>query len=158
VGAVEEVFGYWQLGGTHAIESEDTVCAVLRYASGATGVIQASTSVWPGYPERLEIHGTMGTAIITGDQLTAWDVQGDAGDDAPLERSGAASGASNPMAISLVPIERQLLDFGEACTTGRAPACSGVDGYRALELVRSIYESCAEGRKIELAPREFEVV
>ncbi len=82
LGAVDEVFGYWQLGGTHAIESEDTVCAVLRYASGATGVIQASTSVWPGYPERLEIHGTRGSAIITGDQLTAWDVQGDAGDDA----------------------------------------------------------------------------
>jgi UDP-N-acetyl-2-amino-2-deoxyglucuronate dehydrogenase len=156
VGAVDEVFGYWQLGGTHAIESEDTVCAVLRYASGATGVIQASTSVWPGYPERVEIHGTRGSAIITGDQLTAWDVQGDAGDDVPIARS-AASGASDPMAISLVPFERQLSDFGEACKTGRAPACSGVDGYRALQLVRSIYESCAEGRKIELARREFEL-
>jgi predicted dehydrogenase len=154
-GAAEEVFGYWQLGGTHAIKSEDAMCAVLRYASGATGVIQASTSVWPGYPERVEIHGTRGTAIITGDQLTAWDVQGDAGDDAPVARSGAASGASDPMAISLVPFERQLADFGEACKTGRTPACSGVDGYRALELVRSIYESCAKGRKIELAPREF---
>jgi predicted dehydrogenase len=157
VGAVEEVFGYWQLGGTHAIESEDMVSAVLRYASGATGVIQASTSVWPGYPEQLEIHGTKGTAIVTGDQLTAWDVQGDPGDDAPKAR-GAASGASDPMAISLAPFERQLLDFGEACTAGRAPACSGADGYRALQLVRSIYESCAESRKIELAPREFEFV
>jgi predicted dehydrogenase len=156
-GAAEEVFGYWQLGGTHAIESEDAVCAVLRYASGATGVIQASTSVWPGYPERVEIHGTRGTAIITGDQLTAWDVQGDEGDDAPVVRSGAASGASDPMAISLLPFERQLADFGEACKTGRPPACSGVDGYRALELVRSIYESCAEGRKVELAPGEFEL-
>jgi predicted dehydrogenase len=158
VGAVEEVFGYWQLGGTHTIESEDTVCAVLRYASGATGVIQASTSVWPGYPERLEIHGARGTAIITGDQLTAWDVQGDPGDDAPIVRSGGASGASDPMAISLAPFERQLSDFGEACRTGRTPVCSGEDGYRALELVRSIYESCAKGLKIELAPRESEVV
>jgi predicted dehydrogenase len=157
VGPAEEVFGYWQLGGTHAIESEDTVCAVLRYASGATGVIQASTSMWPGYPERVEIHGTRGTAIITGDQLTAWHVQGDAGDDAPVART-AASGASDPMAISLVPFERQLADFGEACKTGRPPACSGVDGYHALELVRSIYDSCAEGRKIELAPREFAAV
>jgi predicted dehydrogenase len=103
----------------------------------------------------VEIHGTRGTAIITGDQLTAWDVQGDAGDDAPVARSGAASGASDPMAISLVPFERQLSDFGETCKTGITPACSGVDGYYALELVRSIYESCAEGRKIELAPREF---
>ena len=33
MGAVDEVFGYWQLGATHKIESEDLVCAVMRYAS-----------------------------------------------------------------------------------------------------------------------------
>ena len=38
------------------------VNAVLRYASGATGVIQAATAFQPGYPERLEFHGTRGTA------------------------------------------------------------------------------------------------
>ena len=57
IGAVEEVFGYWQLGAAHKIESEDCVSAVMRYASGATGVIQAATALWPGYPERVEIHG-----------------------------------------------------------------------------------------------------
>ena len=138
---------------THAIESEDSVSAILRYASGATGVIQASTSIWPGYPERIEIHGTKGTAIITGDQLTTWDVQEDSGEPAPIAQN-AASGASDPMAISLAPFERQFLDFGEACREGRAPACSGVDGYRALQLVRSIYTSCAEGKKGRLVGRK----
>ena len=76
IGAVDEVFGYWQLGAAHKIESEDCVCAVMRYASGATGVIQAATALWPGYPERVEIHGTKGSAIVTGDQLTTWDVRG----------------------------------------------------------------------------------
>jgi UDP-N-acetyl-2-amino-2-deoxyglucuronate dehydrogenase len=154
VGAVHETFGYWQLGALHKIESEDCLCAVLRYASGATGVVQAATSLWPGNPERLEIHGTEGTAIVTGDQLTTWDVQNDAGDPAPVARP-TASGASDPMAISLTPFERQLLDFGEACKAGRAPACSGLDGFRALQLVRAIYTSCAEGRKVSLEPLEF---
>ena len=149
IGAVDEVFGFWQLGSTHAIESEDAVCALLRYASGATGVIQASTSLWPGYPERLEIHGTNGTAIITGDQLTTWDVRDDRGEPAPIAQQ-AASGASDPMAISLQPLQRQLQDFGDACREGREPACSGMDGYRALQLVRSIYDSCGAGRKVEL--------
>jgi len=157
IGAVDEVSGFWQLGGTHAIESEDSLCALLRYASGATGVIQASTSLWPGYPERLEIHGTRGTAIITGDQLTTWDVQDDVGEPAPIARQ-AASGASDPMAISLAPLERQFLDFGEACRAGRAPACSGTDGYRALQLVRSIYTSCAEGRKVDVSAENLESV
>ena len=149
VGAVDEVFGSWRLGALHAIESEDMVAALLRYANGAAGVIQATTALWPGYPERLEIHGIKGTAMITGDQLTTWDVQEDHGVTAPVAAK-AASGASDPMAISLTPFERQFKDFAEACKNGRAPACSGEDGYRALQLVRGIYASCRAEAKVRL--------
>lgn len=149
VGAVAEVFGMWQTGALHAIASEDVVSAVLRYASGATGVIQASTAFWPGYSERVEIHGAKGTAIVTGDKLTTWDVQDDVGEAAPVARE-VSSGASDPMAISLAPFERQFLDFGEAIRTGGRPCLSGEEGCRALELVMSVYESCREGRTITL--------
>jgi UDP-N-acetyl-2-amino-2-deoxyglucuronate dehydrogenase len=154
MGAVDEVFGYWRLGAIHKIESEDLVCAVMHYASGALGVIQAATALWPGYPERIEIHGTKGSAIVTGDQLTTWDVQNDEGEPAPVAQQ-AKSGASDPMAISLTPFERQLADFGEACKAGRAPVSSGIDGYRALQLVRSIYTSCAEGRRVQIPAVEL---
>jgi len=150
MGAVDEVFGYWHLGATHKIESEDLVCAVMRYASGATGVIEAATALWPGYPERIEIHGTKGSAVVTGDQLTAWDVQDDSGEPAPVSQL-SKSGASDPMAISLAPFERQLADFGEACATGRAPASAGEEGFRALQLVRAIYISCHEGIKVPVS-------
>ena len=79
-GPVQSVFGQWQIAAAHVIESEDVVSAVLRYASGATGVIQASTAVWPGYSERIEIHGTRGTALIVGDRLSRWDVRDDDGE------------------------------------------------------------------------------
>jgi UDP-N-acetyl-2-amino-2-deoxyglucuronate dehydrogenase len=154
MGAVDEVFGYWQLGAAHKIESEDCVCAVMRYTSGATGVIQAATALWPGYPERVEIHGTKGSAIVTGDQLTTWDVRDDSGELAPLARQ-AKSGASDPMAISTAPFERQLFDFGEACKAGRPSCSSGVEGYHALELVRSIYTSCKEDRKVKILPIDW---
>lgn len=150
IGPVKELFAYWQLGALHKIESEDVIAALMRYENGATGVIQAATAFWPGYSERLEIHGTKGTAVITGDKLTTWDVQDDSGDPAPLA-TNVASGASDPMAISLEPFERQFLDFGEACKTGRTPLVSGEEGYRALEFVVSAYESCRRGEKITLA-------
>lgn len=149
IGEVAEVFGYWQKGALHRIESEDNVSALVRYRSGTTGVIQASTALWPGAPERIEIHGTQGSAIVTGDQLTAWNVQEDHGEPAPVH-APSASGASDPQAISTVPFERQLREFGEACQAGRVPACSGLDGYRALELVRGVYRSCAEGCPVRL--------
>jgi UDP-N-acetyl-2-amino-2-deoxyglucuronate dehydrogenase len=149
IGTVKETFGFWQLGALHKIESEDVVDALLKYSSGATGVLQASTAFWPGYSERLEVHGAKGTAIITGDKLTNWDVQDDEGAPAPVDRE-VASGASDPMAISLVPFERQFLDFGDAIQNHRRPLVAGEDGYRALELVIGIYNSCREGRKVTL--------
>jgi predicted dehydrogenase len=150
IGPVSELFGYWQLGALHKIESEDVVNAVMKYANGATGVIQASTAFLPGYTEHLEIHGTKGTAIISGDKLTTWDVKDDHGAPPPIETE-LQSGSSDPMAISLEPFERQFLDFGEAIRTGRKPLIAGEDGYQALEIVLGIYQSCRNGQKISLA-------
>lgn len=149
-GPVIQVFGSWQLGAVHAIQSEDVVTAVLKYANGATGTIQAATALWPGYPERVELHGTKGSAIVTGDRLTTWDVQDDHGAPAPLS-SNVASGASDPMAISLEPFERQFLDFGRAVRAGTRPLVSGEDGVHALELVDAIYRSCRANAPIALS-------
>ena len=148
-GPVSEVFGMWQLGALHKIESEDVVNAVMRFASGATGVLQAGTAFWPGYTERTEFHGTKGTAIISGDKLTTWDVTNDSGDPAPIAHE-VASGASDPMAISLEPFERQFLDFGDAIAKRRKPMVAGEEGYQALELVDAIYRSCRTGDKVKL--------
>jgi predicted dehydrogenase len=148
-GPVKEVSAMWQLGALHRIESEDVVNAVLRFANGATGVLQASTAFWPGYTERTEFHGTRGTAIISGDKLTSWDVQDDVGEPAPVAKD-VASGASDPMAISLEPFERQFRDFGDAIEKGRKPLVAGEEGYQALEIVDAVYRSCRTGQRVTL--------
>ncbi len=149
-GPVREVSAMWQLGAAHRIETEDVVSAVLRYDTGATGVIQAATAISPGYPERIEFHGSRGTAIVTGDRLTTWDVKDDEGDPAPLS-SAVASGASDPMAISLESFERQFLDFGRAIASGGQPLVAGEAGLQALEVVEAIYESCRTGAIVRLS-------
>jgi UDP-N-acetyl-2-amino-2-deoxyglucuronate dehydrogenase len=148
-GPIVDLYAVWQLGALHKIESEDVVNVVARYASGATGVLQAATAFWPGYTERTEFHGTKGTAIISGDKLTAWDVRDDTGETPPLAED-VASGSCDPMAISLEPFERQFLDFGEAIRTGRPPLVSGVEGCHALEIVDAVYRSCRTGQKVAL--------
>ena len=113
---MSEVFGYWQIGGVHAMESDNLVAATFRYAKGAIGVIQASTALWPGYPER--------NRCDYGRRADAWDVQEEQGGRGAPVAAQAASGASDPMAISLAPYERQFLDFAMHVTTaaiGRAP-------------------------------------
>jgi len=149
-GPVRRVFGTWKIGGLHAIESEDSISAVLQYESGAAGVIQASTALWPGLPERLELHGTRGTAIVTGDRLTTWAVRDDRGEPPPVAGE-AASGASDPLAISVDSFERQFRDFADAVSNGRRPVVAGEDGLAALELVDAIYQSCRTGQPVDLA-------
>lgn len=149
VGPVRDVSAMWQLGALHRIESEDIVNALVRFANGATGVIQAATAFAPGYTERVEVHGTKGTAVISGDKLTTWDVKDDAGAPPPLATT-VASGAADPMAISLEPFERQFLDFADAIRTGRRPLIAGEDGLHALEMVDAIYRSCRSGERVRL--------
>jgi UDP-N-acetyl-2-amino-2-deoxyglucuronate dehydrogenase len=149
-GPIRELSGVWQLGALHKIESEDVVNAVVRYASGATGVMQASTAFWPGYTERTEFHGTKGSAIISGDRLTAWDVQDDSGDPPPPIAANVSSGSSDPMAISVEPFERQFRDFTDAIRHNRKPLISGEEGFQALEIVLAVYESCRNNQKVIL--------
>ena len=150
-GPVTEIYAQWQLGAAHKMESEDVANAVVRFASGATGVIQGSTAFAPGYPERVEFHGTKGSAIMTADQLTAWDVAGDDLSDVPLAHD-LASGAADPMAISIEPIKAQFRDFGDAVQHRRRPLLSGEEGYQSLEIILGIYESARRGEKVLLAP------
>ena len=123
VGPVRDVAAMWQIGATHKIESEDVVSALLRYENGATGVIQASTSIRPG----LSRNGSSCTARrarrssrATGS--STWDVPKTMrGEPAPVA-TNVASGASDPMAISLTPFERQFTRLRRRDSDRRAAA------------------------------------
>ncbi len=152
MGGVERVTGEWHLGVRHKIESDDMCNALLRYTNGATGVIQTATAIWPGFPERVELHGTKGSVILTADRITRWEVVDDPfaeSDPAPIAND-VSSGSSDPMAIGLAPFERIFRDFAEAIQQRRDPVSSGRAGLRALELVQAIYESARESRPITL--------
>jgi UDP-N-acetyl-2-amino-2-deoxyglucuronate dehydrogenase len=148
-GPVKEVTAEWQLGSVHKIESEDIINALVRFESGATGVIQAATAFWPGYSERFEIQGTNGSVVVEAGKLVSWDVREDGGDPAPLDTNGI-SGASDPMNMSLIPLERQFLNFAEAIKNNTKPLVSGEEGLAALEIVAAIYMSCRTGKKVRL--------
>ena len=47
--------------------------ATLRFASGALGVIEATTSVYPGLLKTIGIHGDKGSVVIEQDDLIKWE-------------------------------------------------------------------------------------
>src|SRR5206468_2503004 len=125
--------------------------------SGALGVIQATTSVWPGLPKTIGVHGDRGTVVIEQDDLLRWEFNPPAPEDQAIrdrfaQKSGASGGSSNPAAISHVGHARQLADFVAAIEAGRPPLVDGREGRRAVEVILAIYTSNATGRVVELPP------
>jgi len=97
----------------------------------------------------IELQGTKGTPIVTGDRLASWDVKDDP-EGAPILTT-VNSGASDPMGISLEPFELQFRDFAERIGNGTKPSSAGEEGYQALELVDAIYRLCRSHSVVALA-------
>ena len=53
----------------HRMETEDLVTAAFSFEGGAVGSLNATTCAYPGLPERIELIGTKGTAVLTGNRL-----------------------------------------------------------------------------------------
>jgi len=61
MGPVVQVSGFTATLAHERIEVEDTAVACMQFESGALGVIQATTSVHPGLPKTISIHGDKGS-------------------------------------------------------------------------------------------------
>ena len=132
------------------IEVEDTRSAVVEYKNGATGVIQATTSVYPGYPRRLELNGDRGTIVLDETSIVRWDLETRANEEDIILLPAYTSGASTPTAISNDGHIRQLDDVIDAINERRAPLCTLADGKKAVEVILAIYRSAELHRPVEL--------
>jgi predicted dehydrogenase len=132
----------------HDIEVEDMGHAIVRYENGAQGVLEASTIITPGYPNRLEIHGEKGSIILTDSEIVDWVVQ----DTEPpkMENVGNVSGIKDPMAIGTQGHETIIADFVEAVTRDRDPMVSPVSARLSVELILAVYESSRQGKLIKI--------
>jgi predicted dehydrogenase len=155
MGPVTHISGFTATLAHERIEVEDTAVACLRFANGALGVIQATTSVHPGLPKTIAVHGDRGTAVIEQDDVLRWDFTPETAEDRAIkerfaQKTGASGGSSNPAAISHVGHARQLADFVRAIRTNSAPLVDGREGRRAVAVIEAIYRSAATGRAVAL--------
>jgi UDP-N-acetyl-2-amino-2-deoxyglucuronate dehydrogenase len=146
-----EVFA-WTGRCVHAIESEDTAVATLRFGNGAFGTLEASTALWPGLSRRVEICGENGSAVLEDDDIARWDFRVSQPEDAPIrgarDVSAKGSGATDPMAINFEGHRRQIQDFIDGIRERRPFFIEGSEARKAVALVRAIYDSAASGRPV----------
>jgi UDP-N-acetyl-2-amino-2-deoxyglucuronate dehydrogenase len=129
----------------HRIEAEDTAAAVLEFESGALGVIEAATSVYPGYPRRIEVTGTNGTLVIEQDSLVAVDLRD--GHES-IERAAPAESASSAAVSDASAHARIIRDFVRSIETGTPLACDAREGRKSVAIVEAMYESARTGQTV----------
>jgi UDP-N-acetyl-2-amino-2-deoxyglucuronate dehydrogenase len=146
VGPARRVTALVRTSPLRSIDTEDIACATVEYANGAVGVVDATTTAYPGYPERIEIAGTKGSALLEGERLS-------------LERHGmpafavggstSGGGGADPMAFSHESHARLWADFLDAVEAGRQPQASARSGLRVHALIDTMLASSRERRALE---------
>ena len=134
------------------IEVEDAAVATVEFASGARGVIEASTCTWSkdGHPVRIQLAGTDGSVFLADESFEVWDFRNAQAADAEIRDSLMKSdapglGANIPSAIGFGQHRRNFEEIVTAIREGREPSTSAAVARRAIEVILAIYESAREG-------------
>ncbi len=156
LGSPVEVFAYTGCLAHERIEVEDTAVAVVKFASGALGLIHGTTAAYPGLDASLRVFGSKGSAVITDDELVFFHAN--VGDAPEIGMQGPIAENQVTEADALGPQDRplgrahrrQFADFIEAVNTGRPPRVGTTEARTALSVILAIYESAASGRPVTL--------
>ena len=149
-----EVFAYTSISTHTGIEVEDNAVAVVKFKNGSLGTIEASTSCAPGFPRRLELCGSKGSALLEDDCIKNWKFVEETVEDDIIrkkysEGENMKGGSGDPMAIASEGHRRQIQDLAEAILSGKAAKLSGREGRRAVQLICGIYESVKTGMPVK---------
>ena len=135
----------------HRMDAEDTGVAVVRFRSGALGVIEGSTIT---YPENLEgslaVFGESGSLKVGGTALNRkvfWKIARELEHEKELltrEQIDPSSvyGSSHRLVIA---------DMISAVLDDREPLTHGVEARKSVALVLAIYESARTGQAVALS-------
>lgn len=153
LGPVQSVQAYTATRA-HRMEAEDVGVAVLRFASGALGVVEGSTLTWPQNLEgSLALFGEHGSVKIDGtalNRITLWKVAGQLEQEAEILTSQRV----DPPSVYGYSHREVIRDFAQAALAGRPPGTPGEEARKSLELVLAIYQAAATGREVVLEASE----
>ena len=130
------------------IEAEDTAVVVLEFASGALGIIEATTAVRPKDLEgSISLLGERGSVEIGGfavNKLKVWNfVEPVAGDETVMETHSV-----NPPNVYGFGHQAYYDHVVDVISNDRPMLVDGQAGRRSLELINAIYESVETGRQV----------
>ena len=146
-GPVSEVQALSSTSQFHKMESEDFVAGGLKFKSGASGAIFASTSSFPGNAESITLNCEKASAHLQSGVLTIKWLDGRS--EKFGETSGTGGGA-DPMAFPH-DWHRDLIDnFVKSVQNNYNSLISGEEALNVHELIDALIESSNKGKLITI--------
>ena len=147
-GPVAEVCGFTATTPVHRMETEDYAACAVRYASGALGVIEATTANYPGDAERIEFIGTEGSAVLSGYGFsTRFHDGSEETFSPPLESCG---GGADPMAFPHDLHRAVWTDFLDAVEQHRAPRVTAREALKVHHLIDAMLAAGRSGMNVKV--------
>ena len=158
MGRPVEVFAYTGSVAHERVETEDVAAVVVKFESGALGVIHATTAAYPGLSARVHVHGDRGSMVIDDDQLAYVHLADDeVGDDlgnqvdkyAEIQARSAAAGR-DPGQLS----DAHRLQYLNilAALEGREDVRVDLEtNRRSVAVITGAYESARTGKPVVLS-------
>ncbi len=131
------------------VETEDTGVAILKFRSGALGVIEATTCARPKDLEgSISVLGEKGSVEIAGfavNQVRTWSFV----ETRPEDQTITAQ-STNPPNVYGFGHHDFMKDVIKCVSENRPSMIDGLEGRRSLELISAIYESVEKNQEIPL--------
>lgn len=141
MGPVRDAAGFAITSPLRKIDTEDVAAAALRFENGAIGVLDATSVARPGFPERIEIAGTSGSAVLAAHRLELHGMDG-----APPEvfgQEGSGGGGADPMAFDHGPHRALITEVLDAVEQGREPSNSARSALPVQRLIEAVLADSA---------------
>jgi UDP-N-acetyl-2-amino-2-deoxyglucuronate dehydrogenase len=156
LGRPVEVFAYTATLAHERIEVEDVAAGVVRFESGALGVLHATTAAYPGLSARLQVHGDRGSAVIDNDQLAFFHATPPGVD--PEDRSYGATSTRDTPPPTAGSDPSRLSDAHRLQYLNFLGALDGTDelrvtletNRRSIGVITGVYESARTGKPVSL--------
>jgi UDP-N-acetyl-2-amino-2-deoxyglucuronate dehydrogenase len=164
LGKPVEVFAYTGTLAHERVETEDVAAAVVKFESGAIGMVHATTSAYPGLSARLQIHGDHGSVVIDNDRLAyihlaPEDAPQGAGDPPDADNQVDAYAATTEASLAAAKDPGQLSDAHRLQYLNVLGALEGTQelrvdlatNRRAIAVITGAYESARTGAPVTLS-------
>ena len=155
MGPVKELHAMTATMTHERIEVEDVAVATLKFANGAMGVIEATTTAYPGALKRIEVMGSEGTAVLVEEDIVTWQFANETPEDEDIRnrmagQTKSGGGAADPSAINHHGHTMMFEELVAAINEDRPSVLNGYEGRRSVEVIRAIYESAKTGKTVRL--------